>query len=61
MDSQEFAAEYPWISYRQAMRIAKQHSLELEACDEILRGSDILTRKNAAEVNTQSLVDWLGY
>lgn len=61
MDSQDFARDYPWISYNLAMRIAAQHGLKSEATTEILLGGDIKTRNDHAEVNTKSLVLWLGY
>lgn len=61
MDSQDFARDYPWISYEFAMRIAAQHGCKWDAHDEIHFGSDIKTRNNHAEVNTKSFVLWLGY
>jgi len=67
MDSQEFAQENPWISFGAAFRIAEQHNLNEELYDEILLGGyDVKTRVDAKGrphglINTQSLVDWLGY
>lgn len=61
MDSQEFAQEYPWISWAKAYKIAKAHGLEAELVCEA--HGEVQTRGTfgAIEVNTQSLVDWLGY
>ena len=61
MDSQEFAQAYPWITWEKAYKIAKEHGLETElACE---AHDEVKTRGTigAIEVNTQSLVDWLGY
>lgn len=61
MDSQAFARNNPWISLRFASKIADDHGLEEEFMDEVLMGSEIKTRNNANEINTRSLVMWLGY
>lgn len=69
MDSQQFAQDYPWISYSSAIAIAADHGLDDEAVDEILLGDEIKTRqrqtvlhsKDVQEVNTASLLLWLGY
>jgi hypothetical protein len=61
MDSQEFAQEYPWITWAKAYKIAKEHGLETElACE---AHDEVKTRGTigAIEVNTQSLLLWLGY
>ena len=69
MDSQQFAQDYPWISYASAVAIAADHGLDDEVVDEILIGNEIETRqrqtvlhgKDVQEVNTASLLGWLGY
>ena len=69
MDSQEFAQDYPWISYASAVSIAADHGLDDEFVDELLLGNEIETRhrqtvlrdRDVREVRTASLLLWLGY
>jgi 2-phospho-L-lactate guanylyltransferase (CobY/MobA/RfbA family) len=61
MNSHEFAADRPWISFQTAVAIAEKHGLADEMVDEVLLGGDIETRADGAEVNTYHLILWLGY
>lgn len=70
MNSQEFAQENPWISYRQAMRIAEEHGVE-EDFEVALAEYDGQRRKAGEirfsgtgyhlQIDTASLLLWLGY
>jgi len=60
MDSQDFAADYPWVDIKFAQRLVRDHHLTIDDLHNAIGIGQIETTKDM-DVKTSDLILWLGY